>query len=77
MAEEQIEIVVKADCLCDGAPIMRVDIVTLPKSLVTELRAAGRVCNEEEAEAALSQKRAAGAAAAPEAPPAKPDKGAK
>ncbi len=61
MAEEMIEIVVKADCLCDGAPLLRGEIVTLPKSVVTELRAAGRVCNAEEAEAAIGQRNAAAA----------------
>lgn len=59
MAEEMIEFVVKADCLCDGEPLYRGEVKTLPKSVVTELRAAGRVCTEEEAATALAQRAAA------------------
>lgn len=60
-AEEMIEFVVKADCLCDGTPFYRGETKTLPQSLFNELKAAGRVCNEEEAAIA----RAAAAAVAP------------
>lgn len=57
MAEEMIEFVAKADCLCDGEPLYRGESYTLPKSVVNELRAAGRVCNADEAAAFIAQRK--------------------